>query len=55
MSALDAVDGSRTGAQVPLIVARGKEVWQRAKCWECHGQEGKGDGQKAAGTPASYD
>jgi cytochrome c oxidase cbb3-type subunit I/II len=31
------------------IVARGKEVWQQAKCWECHGQEGKGDGQKAAG------
>jgi cytochrome c oxidase cbb3-type subunit I/II len=31
------------------IVKRGKEVWQQAKCWECHGQEGKGDGQKAAG------
>jgi cytochrome c oxidase cbb3-type subunit I/II len=31
------------------IVSRGKEVWQQAKCWECHGQEGKGDGQKAAG------
>jgi cytochrome c oxidase cbb3-type subunit I/II len=29
-------------------VARGKEVWQQAKCWECHGQTGKGDGEKAA-------
>jgi cytochrome c oxidase cbb3-type subunit 2 len=31
------------------LVSRGKEVWQSAKCWECHGQEGKGDGEKAAG------
>jgi cytochrome c oxidase cbb3-type subunit I/II len=28
-------------------VARGKDVWQQAKCWECHGQTGKGDGEKA--------
>jgi len=31
------------------IVTRGKEVWTQAKCWECHGQTGKGDGEKAAG------
>jgi cytochrome c oxidase cbb3-type subunit I/II len=31
------------------IVAHGKEVWQGAKCWECHGQTGKGDGEKAPG------
>jgi cytochrome c oxidase cbb3-type subunit I/II len=31
------------------IITHGKEVWQSAKCWECHGQTGKGDGQKAAG------
>ncbi len=31
------------------VVARGKTVWQNAKCWECHGQTGKGDGEKAAG------
>jgi cytochrome c oxidase cbb3-type subunit 2 len=31
------------------LVNRGREVWQSAKCWECHGQEGKGDGEKAAG------
>lgn len=29
------------------LVSRGKEVWKNAKCWECHGQEGKGDGDKA--------
>lgn len=31
------------------LVARGREVWQSAKCWECHGQAGRGDGEKAAG------
>lgn len=31
------------------LVARGKEVWQSGKCWECHGQTGTGDGEKAAG------
>ncbi|WP_087001161.1 cbb3-type cytochrome c oxidase subunit II [Rhizobium sullae] len=31
------------------LLARGGEIWQVAKCWECHGQGGKGDGQKAAG------
>lgn len=30
-------------------VERGRAVWQEAKCWECHGQGGKGDGEKAAG------
>lgn len=30
------------------IVAHGKDVWQQAKCWECHGDTGKGDGEKAA-------
>jgi cytochrome c oxidase cbb3-type subunit I/II len=31
------------------VLDRGKQVWQDAKCWECHGQTGKGDGEKAAG------
>jgi cytochrome c oxidase cbb3-type subunit 2 len=31
------------------LLARGEEVWQEAKCWECHGQTGEGDGEKAAG------
>ena len=36
------------------IVAHGKEIWQQAKCWECHGQTGKGDGEKAAGLEDDY-
>lgn len=32
----------------PELVAKGKELFQRAKCWECHGNEGKGDGPSAA-------
>ena len=31
------------------IIAHGKDIWQNAKCWECHGQTGKGDGEKSAG------
>jgi len=31
------------------MVAHGKDIWVQAKCWECHGETGKGDGQKAAG------
>jgi cytochrome c oxidase cbb3-type subunit 2 len=31
------------------LLARGSEVWRSAKCWECHGESGRGDGEKAAG------
>jgi cytochrome c oxidase cbb3-type subunit 2 len=31
------------------LVARGGEIWRAAKCWECHGETGAGDGEKAAG------
>ncbi|MFS8976672.1 cbb3-type cytochrome c oxidase subunit II [Cupriavidus necator] len=31
------------------LIQRGKQAWDRAKCWECHGRTGKGDGEKAAG------
>ncbi len=31
------------------MVAHGHDVWQNAKCWECHGTAGMGDGEKAAG------
>jgi cytochrome c oxidase cbb3-type subunit I/II len=31
------------------LVQRGAALWEQAKCWECHGQEGRGDGEKAAG------
>jgi cytochrome c oxidase cbb3-type subunit I/II len=36
-------------APSPQVLAHGKDVWQNAKCWECHGNTGKGDGEKAAG------
>lgn len=26
------------------LLAMGKEVYQRLKCWECHGEKGRGDG-----------
>ncbi len=28
-------------------VAKGREVFEKAKCWECHGELGRGDGQEA--------
>jgi cytochrome c oxidase cbb3-type subunit I/II len=31
------------------LVQKGKDVWQQSKCWECHGQAGRGDGEKAPG------
>jgi cytochrome c oxidase cbb3-type subunit I/II len=31
------------------MLAHAKDVWRTAKCWECHGQTGKGDGEKAPG------
>lgn len=31
------------------MIAHGKDIWQQAKCWECHGKQGKGDGEKAPG------
>jgi cytochrome c oxidase cbb3-type subunit 2 len=31
------------------LVRQGESVWRQAKCWECHGDGGKGDGDKAQG------
>jgi DMSO reductase family type II enzyme heme b subunit len=28
-------------------IAKGKEVFEKAKCWECHGKQGRGNGQKS--------
>jgi cytochrome c oxidase cbb3-type subunit I/II len=30
------------------MIAHGKDIWEKAQCWECHGHTGKGDGEKAA-------
>jgi cytochrome c oxidase cbb3-type subunit 2 len=32
----------------PELIARGKQVFEDMKCWECHGRGGKGDGPKSA-------
>ena len=32
----------------PDLVARGKDLYQKAKCFQCHGDTGKGDGDSAA-------
>ena len=39
----------RPPPSTPEMVAHGGAIWLQAKCWECHGKAGKGDGEKAAG------
>ena len=34
-------------AATPALLARGKDLYVKAKCWECHGDTGKGDGPSA--------
>ncbi len=31
----------------PELIAKGKELYRSKKCWECHGDGGRGDGTKA--------
>ena len=31
----------------PELLARGKQLYVKAKCWECHGDAGRGDGPSA--------
>src|SRR2546425_7077361 len=31
----------------PALVSRGKDLYQKAKCFQCHGESGKGDGVSA--------
>ncbi len=30
----------------PELIAKGKEMFEKNKCFECHGKEGRGDGEK---------
>ena len=32
----------------PESVAKGNQLFQQMKCWECHGQQGRGDGPSAS-------
>ncbi|MBI4828672.1 MAG: c-type cytochrome [Nitrospinae bacterium] len=36
-------------ASSPEIIAKGKEIYKKAKCFQCHGDEGKGNGVSAPG------
>jgi len=29
------------------LIERGRDVYRSAKCWECHGEQGRGDGPSA--------
>lgn len=31
----------------PVSVQKGKKIYKKMRCWECHGHEGAGDGPKA--------
>jgi cytochrome c oxidase cbb3-type subunit 2 len=42
-------------AATPELVARGKDLFQQAKCWECHGHEGRGDGPSASQLTDAFD
>lgn len=33
----------------PELIAKGKDIYQQKKCWQCHGPQGRGDGVSAAG------
>lgn len=37
--------GKPSGSKEKLI-ALGKQMYEKAKCWECHGKAGRGDGEK---------
>ena len=39
----------------PQSVARGKEVYEEQKCWQCHGRSGRGDGPAAPTLKDSWD
>ncbi len=36
------------GSEMRGSVEKGKGVYQKTRCWECHGQEGRGDGSSAS-------
>jgi DMSO reductase family type II enzyme heme b subunit len=38
---------ARDVAASPERIEQGRQLYERAKCWECHGQEGRGDGPAA--------
>lgn len=43
----EVVPAGKKPALTPKVLAKGKEEFMEAKCWECHGKQGKGDGPSA--------
>jgi len=41
-------------SRTPELVARGREIYQKAECFKCHGTEGRGDGPSAEGMKDSW-
>ncbi|MFQ5683699.1 MAG: ethylbenzene dehydrogenase-related protein [Candidatus Binatia bacterium] len=39
---------ARIGSEKSRSAEKGKVAYRKAKCWQCHGQEGRGDGPSAA-------
>ncbi len=39
----------------PDMISNGREIYDKAKCWECHGRQGNGDGPKAAELKDEWD
>ncbi len=40
--------------RTPEVIARGRDVYQKAECFKCHGTEGRGDGPSAEGMKDSW-
>lgn len=36
-------------SRTPELIAQGREIYQKAECFKCHGAEGRGDGPSASG------
>ena len=36
----------KPSASKEKLIAEGKQMYEKAKCWECHGKAGRGDGEK---------
>ncbi len=37
---------AKSSSSKDKLIAEGKQMYDKAKCWECHGKAGRGDGEK---------
>ncbi len=47
--------GEPPSGAMQSLLAEGRKVYDDAKCWECHGTEGRGDGEKAGELTDDWD